>query len=63
MFLGLKIEGEGFLDGGGVDLFGNFKAADNFMLLMVGKRVGEKRVKPFVDAGSTDDLSGAKKGT
>jgi hypothetical protein len=62
LFVGLEEEGEGFGGSGGADGFGDFEAACDFVLGVVGKGVGEERIEAFINAGGADDAGSAKEG-
>ena len=59
-FMGLEEEGEFFSGEVAPNGLHHFQAADDFVLIVIGQRVGEQGVEPFIDPGCADDLGGAQ---
>lgn len=53
----LEKKREGLNGWGGSDGGGDFEAADDFVLGVIGESFGEERVEPFVNAGGADDAA------
>lgn len=60
-FIGLEKEGEGLGSGSGADMFDDLEAADNLVLCVIGERIGEECIEPFVDSTRADDAARSEK--